>query len=196
MKVFLRSQEGRFAIHQRNLRAAPLSFDESVEFPERTIEAVVTAAAVDLRNCDLDWFFRYDVFPPELLRSYGDWKTADRNMAPSDVIVLEAHVPPGAVGLKLLFAVRVLSVYRSATAAGFRYGTLEGHPEMGTNEFSFTVGERGITATVRTRAVLASRSSRLFAFAVRPYVASSNRAALRRMREQFLRHNPPAKQVD
>lgn len=195
MRIFFRSQEARFALHQRKLHAARLSFDESAEFPERTIENVISETGVDLRACDLDWFFRYDLFPQALLRSYGDWKTANRGMAAGDVIVLQAHMPPGRFNLKLLFGVRVLSVYRSAAAAGFRYGTLEGHPEKGTNEFSFTVDERGIVATIRTRAALALPISRLFAFAVKPFIAFSNRAALRRMREQFLRHNAAATPV-
>jgi uncharacterized protein (UPF0548 family) len=51
--------------------------------------------------------------------------------------------------LKLLFGVRVLSVYRTAAATGFSYGTLTGHPEMGTNEFSFSLEDGSLFAAVR-----------------------------------------------
>lgn len=153
------------------------------------LQARVTAVRCDLRQCNLDWFFRYQIFPMSLLRFYGQWQAEDREMAPGDAVAQEAHVPPGPLGLKLLFGVRVLSVYRSVNAAGFRYGTICGHPEIGTNEFSFSSDNDGVVVMIRTRARFGLAITRLFAFAIRPYVAFANRVALRRMTEQFLQRN-------
>ncbi len=189
VKLRLRSGKDVLACELAKLRHAQLSFTDPVLFRERTLQTRVTTTPCNLLECDLDWFFRYRIFPPWLLRFCGEWQEENREMRGGDVIAQEARVPPGAVGLKLLFGVRVLSVYRSANAAGFRYGTLVGHPEMGTNEFCFRVNDNGVVATIRTRATTGLLITRLLEFAVRRYVAFSNRAALSWMREEFLRHN-------
>ncbi len=193
VKLRLRSGKDALACELAKLRHTQLSFTDPVLFPERTLQTRVTTTPCNLLECDLDWFFRYRIFPPWLLRFCGEWEQEIRGMRQGDVIAQQAHVPPGPVGLKLLFGVRVLSVYRSANAAGFRYGTLVGHPEMSTNEFAFRVNDDGVVATIRTRATMGLPITRLFGgVAVRCHVAFSNRAALRRMREQFLRRNTSA----
>ncbi|MGH7231928.1 MAG: DUF1990 family protein [Nitrospiraceae bacterium] len=123
--------------------------------PEKTIwtRIPISGHPCDLEERDLDFFFHYDIFPPAILKFFGEWQLHHRAMKVGDVIVQQAHVPPVSIGLKLLFGVRVLSVYRSSEMAGFRYGTLMGHPETGTNEFSFSVDETSLFAAIRTVAM-------------------------------------------
>lgn len=193
MKMSFRDREKRLAEYLPRLKASRLSFEDITGLPVRTIRSRVPVRErpADLQGCDLDFLFRYDVFPPGVLKFFGEWEPDDRAMRVGDVIVQQAHVPPGRVGIKLLFGVRVLAVYRSAGAAGFRYGTLAGHPETGTNEFSFTLEDGALFAAVRTAAAPGLLVSRLLApVFTRPYVAFCNARALRRMTANFLTRNP------
>lgn len=193
MRMSFRDREKRLAEDLPGLKASRLSFEDVAGLPVRTIRSRVPVRELpaDLRECDLDFLFRYDIFPPGLLTFFGEWEPDDRPMRVGDVIVQQAHIPPGRVGIKLLFGVRVLGVYRSARGAGFSYGTLAGHPETGTNEFSFTLEDGALFATVRTAAAPGLLVSRLLARVfTRPYVDYCNGQALRRMEAMFLAHNP------
>ncbi|MBX9625522.1 MAG: DUF1990 domain-containing protein [Gemmataceae bacterium] len=193
MKISLRDRERTLYEYLPGLKGLPLSFESVSGLPVKTLRTRVSAPMppADLRECDLDFLFRYDVFPPEILKFFGEWEPDDRAMRGGDVIVQEAHIPPGRVGIKLLFGVRVLGVYHTAAAAGFRYGTLAGHPETGTNEFAFTLEDGALFASVHTVAAPGLFVSRLLApVFTRPYVAFCNGRALRRMEANFLAHNP------
>lgn len=192
MKISFRNHETRLAGYLPGLKASPLSYESLTGLPARTIRRRVPVfdPPADLRECDLDFLFRYDIFPPEILTFFGEWQLDGRAMEVGDVIAQQAQIPPG-VGIRLLFGVRVLSVYRSATRAGFSYGTLSGHPETGTNEFSLSVEGGALFASVHTAAAPGLFVTRLLAPVVtRPYVASCNARALRRMEVNFLTHNP------
>lgn len=193
MRTSFRNREKRLADYLPDLKASRLSYKTLTGLPERTIRSPVPVSEVprDLRECDLDFLFRYDVFPPRILKFFGEWQLHDREMRVGDVIVQQAQIPPCGVGLKFLFGVRVLSVYRTAATAGFSYGTLAGHPETGTNEFSFSLEDGSLFAAVRTVAAPGLFLSRLLApVFTRRYVAFCNAQALRRMVANYLKFNP------
>lgn len=192
MRMSFRNQEGRLAAYLPELKSSHLSYEELTGLPEKTIRIriALTGPPGDLRESDLDFLFHYDVFPPAILKFFGEWQLHEREMKVGDVIAQQAQIPPLRAGLKFIFGVRVLSVYRSARTAGFSYGTLAGHPETGTNEFSFSMEEGALFAAVRTQAAPGLFSTRLLApVFTRPYVAFCNARALRRMKENFLRFN-------
>ena len=99
-------------------------------------------------------------------------------------------MPPGPVSLKLIFAVRVLSVSMTADEACFSYGTLRGHAEMGVSTFSLTLKEGHVVAAIHTRSRPAQLAARLVApLAVNPYQSYCTRRALAYTCERFVRAN-------
>lgn len=189
MKMFLRDQCPQLAERVPEFRTKALSYRRTDSLPNRTIQSRIAPAVRDLRKCRLDFLFRYDVFPPAILTFFGEWQLDSREMRAGDVIVQQAQVPPG-WGLRLIFGVRVLSVYREEKRAGFSYGTLEGHPETGLNVFALSVIGDGVVVSVHTNAAPGLPLSRLLApIFTKPYVSYCNRQALLRMEEKFVQCN-------
>lgn len=176
--------EAQLGFYLPQMKNAPLTFSDVSEFPPRSARLAVTHARCDLRGCNLDFLFRYEIFPRSILKFFGEWQLAGRSMRAGDTIVQQAQVPAGC-GPHFIFGVRVLSVFREANRAGFKYGTLAGHPEIGTNEFAFCASDAGIVATVSTTAGLASPLARFLAPLTRQYVNYCNRQALRTMAAKF-----------
>lgn len=170
------------------LKTRPLSSRGREGLPERVLRARVCRAPRDLRERELGFLFRYEIFSEESLRFYGEWQSDGRGeMRPGDTIVQRTSV----LGLKFVFGVRVLSASRSADRAGFSYGTLDGHPEAGTNEFFFLAEAGELFAIVRTVAEPASLLGRVLApVFTRRRIEESNRRALENLRRNFLRDNP------
>lgn len=192
MRMSFRNQERRLAVYLPELKSAQLSYESLTGLPEKTIRSriPVSGPPCDLEGCDLDFLFHYDVFPPAILKFFGEWQLDDRAMRVGDVIVQQVQIPPVGVGIKLIFGSRVLSIHRSLSSAGFSYGTLAGHPETGSNEFSFSVEEGSLFAAVRTVAAPGLFLSRLLSpVFTKPYVAFCNARALQRMKDNFLRCN-------
>ena len=189
MRVALFDHASALASYLPAFKSRPLSFHEAEELPSRMLRGRLLAPPRDLRRCNLAFLFAYDIFPPSILRFFGEWQLLGREIREGDVIVQQAQVPPG-WGVRLIFGVRALRVYRDEKRTGLSYGTLAGHPEMGTNEFSFSVGDDGIAAAVHTVAAPALPSARLLApvFTDR-YIAFCNRQALQRMERSFLALN-------
>lgn len=189
MRVALSDHSSDLAAYLPELKSRPLSFHEVGRLPSRSLNGRRLAPPRDLRQCNLAFLFAYDIFPPAILTFFGEWQLEGREMREDDVIVQQAQIPPG-WGVRLIFGVRVLRVYRDERRAGFSYGTLAGHPETGTNEFSFSISDGGIAAAVHTVASPALALARLFApvFTDR-YIAFCNRQALQRMETTFLERN-------
>lgn len=191
MKLFIFDQEMRLSEYLPEFKTRALSFTETNALPQRTIQRRITGGTRDLGLCDLDFLFAYEVFPRPILKFLGDWELEKREMRAGDVIVQQAQVPPG-WGVRLIFGVRVLSVYREATRAGFSYGTLPGHPEVGTNEFSFSLIGGTVLTSVRTVAKPVVPLSRVLGpLFINRYIAFCNRAALHRMEQKFIWANMP-----
>lgn len=166
-------------------KSRELSFDTLAGLPARSICSRPIAAPADLTHHNLDFFFGYEIFPRRLLRFFAEWQLEGREMREGDVIVQQAQVPPGS-GIFLIFGVRVLSVERSASKAAFSYGTLDGHPESGVNEFSFTREHASVIAAVHTRAGAGLLLSKILApVFTYPYASYCNRHALREMTRKF-----------
>lgn len=130
MRFFLRDQSARLAVHLTYFKRLPLSYEWTVGLPETVLSTGLSNARYDLRESDLGFLFRYEVFPLSILKFFGEWQLEDREMRVGDTIVQQAQIPP-ACGVHLVFGARVVSVERGAQHAGFSYGTLEGHPETG-----------------------------------------------------------------
>jgi uncharacterized protein (UPF0548 family) len=179
----------RFQHHPAHLRALlpemrrrPLNFTSLDGLKERVVRREIPVRVEDLRELDLSCLERYHIFPPGLLRFWGEWKETGRTMETGDHIVLSASLPPGKWGLKAIFGVRVTSVWREPRTAGFTYATLAGHPERGVNSFSYTLDGGRPAAVITTRAGAGSWLSRslwpVFTF---PFVRYSNARALEGM---------------
>jgi hypothetical protein len=189
MRVALGDHASDLASYLPEFKARPLSFHDLGSLPSRLLPGRRLAPARDLRKCNLAFLFAYDIFPPAILKFFGEWQLEGREMREGDVIVQQAQVPPG-WGARLIFGVRVIRVYWEETQAGFIYGTLAGHPETGTNEFSLSISHGGIAAAVQTVAAPALPLTRLLApvFTNR-YITFCNRQALQRMETSFLARN-------
>jgi hypothetical protein len=193
MQLALFDQKSRLANRLGEWRNKPLNFTDSSRFPEtRTEESVpLRTSASTLENCHLDFLLRYDVFPSSVLNFFGEWQRENRLMRAGDVIIQQANLPPVKWGLKLLFGVRVLSVERTDTRVAFTYGTLKGHPEMGTNEFSFSLAGDQVAIRICTRSESALWIARLFApIFTMPYVRYCNRKALSHLKAKLMEKNP------
>jgi hypothetical protein len=189
MRIALGDHASDLASYVPEFKSRSLSFHEVGPLPSRVLTGRRLASPRDLRQCDLAFLFAYDIFPPAILKFFGEWQLERRHMREGDVIVQQAQVPPG-WGVRLIFGVRVLRVYRDERRAGFSYGTLGGHPETGTNEFSFSMSDGGIAAAVHTVAAPAQPLARLLApVFTNSYIAYCNRQALRQMETMFLGRN-------
>lgn len=191
MKIALRNHGQRLASYLSTFKSAALSYDDPSRFHPRLLRLHIPFPVLsDLRHIDLGFLFQYDVFPPNILNFFGEWQLEKRELRTGDTIVQQAHLPPGAFGLKFVFAVRVISAYRTEDRAGFEYGTLIGHPEKGTNEFYFSIEKGALFATVRTMAISGLLLTRLlWPLVTRPYADFCNSKALLHMRDEFLKHN-------
>lgn len=125
----------------------------------------------------VDRLFRYDIFPPRLMRAHVC--TADGRIEPGAVVVQRVRL-----GLPIMeSAVCVVEVWhhqaQGSGAAGFAYATLEGHPERGVSQFSLV--REG--STVRFEIAAISRPGSLLTSIGRPvarrFQQSASRAALR-----------------
>lgn len=192
MNFALADQHDRLAALLPTYRETPLSYTDVTALPEqRTSLSVPMAAPIrDLRACRLDFFFDYDLFPSSILTAVGEWRIEGRAMRAGDVILQQASVPPGPVSVKLIFAVRVLSVALTADEASFSYGTLRGHAEMGVSAFSLTLKDGHVVATIHTRSQPAQLPARIVApVLVNPYQQYCTNRALAHMLERFARAN-------
>jgi hypothetical protein len=189
VKIFWRDQGARLGDHLDEFRDRP--FSKPAAAPEASkYSAPVARGPCDLRDCDLGFLFRYHVFPRRLMTFCADWEREERPMRLGDTIALQAQMPPG-WGLRLVFGVRVVAVFREQFRAGFRYRTLAGHPESGENEFSFVASAAQVSAVIRTHAGYGSPLGRaLGPVFARPYARYSNRRALVRMTQAFAAANP------
>jgi len=193
MRIAITNQHRRLASFLPVFKAKPLSYTDRTRFPEHrtTVSIPMARSIVDLRSCNVEFFFDYDIFPPQILSALGEWQVENRDMRIGDVIVQQASVPPLRISFKCIFAVRVLDITQSSTEMGFTYGTLAGHVETGTSEFILALGNSGISAEIHTFSQPAHRVGRLIAPALtRPYQQYCTNRALTHMRNGFLRANP------
>jgi hypothetical protein len=168
--------------------ATPLSYTESElnKIETRTFKCALTVPIQDLTSYDFSFLFDYKIFPESILNSFGEWLLYDRKMQVGDIIALQAKIPPIPLSVKIVFGVRILSVFKEKDRIGFSYGTLQGHPETGTNEFSFFIEDNALFAQVKTQAHPGLAISRFLApIFTRPYVNYCNRAALETMKNKF-----------
>lgn len=193
MRYCLRNQETNLASYLPEMRSRRLVLAPASSTPRKKLAMAIPGAdgLLSLEQCNLDFLFRYDVFPRRILTFFGEWEFENRHMQPGDVIVQQASIPPGWVGFKVIFGVRVLSVYRDAREAGFSYGTLQGHPEVGTNAFCISLRDGLTEARVETAAGLATLAARIFGpIFTRPYVDYCNRQALQTIAARFMNSCP------
>ncbi|MGH7487506.1 MAG: DUF1990 family protein [bacterium] len=190
MLIAITDKTERLASYLPSFRSRPLSYSASAAFPERCtrVRIPMTRRVDDLRDIALGFFFDYDIFPRSILNACGEWQLAGRAMRTGDVIVQQASVPPGGTSLKLIFAVRVLSVESSATEASFSYGTLSGHAEMGISIFRIILEGDDVIAEIHTRSRPAQLAGRLVApLIVNPYQQYCTNRALAHIRDAVLR---------
>jgi len=192
MRIAFSDHRDRLTALVPAFRSRPLSYADSATLPERrTVVTIPTQERIDdLRACRLEFFFDYDIFPDSIVSAFGEWRLDRRDMRPGDIIVQQASVPPGVLSLKLIFAVRVLTVTRSATEMSFSYGTLRGHAEMGTSAFILSARDGVVTAAIQTHSRPAALAGRLVApILVNPYQQYCTNRALAKLRDSFLRAN-------
>lgn len=187
MKFSFTDQKDNLSKYLTEFKKKSFSFDFLENFPENKKQIIVASPISDLQHYDFHFLFRYKIFPEDILDFYGEWEKENRNMQVGDVIVQQGKVPPGKINLKFIFGVRILSIFHEKHRVGFSYGTLEGHPETGVNEFSFYISGNTLFAQIHTKAKPASLLSRsLGPIFTDPYVRYCNRRGLQMMKEQFL----------
>ena len=182
-------------LHQRIPAYAQrsFSFTDAEVLPERITarQVLLTRPVHDLTACDLDFLFRYEIFPPQILVFAAEWESAGRSMLVGDVIVQQANVLPLPGSIKAIFGVRVINITRSATYVGFEYGTLQGHAERGVAEFAFVLRRDELFAVVRSHSEPGTWLSRMAApFWTVPYQQYGAGLVAEQMRSRFLEANP------
>lgn len=189
MKTFLTNQQSRLRELLPEFKALPLSYDAHTVLEERTstVEISRDAAVTDLASHDFKSLFEYDIFPARIMAFAAEWQEQGRPMQAGDVIVQQAFMPPLPISVKLVFAVRILEVFREPAKVGFSYGTLQGHPEMGRSEFYIAIRDGITRAAIHTHShpgTLLTRSvAPIFTL---PYQQYCTNLGLQRMRECFL----------
>ena len=189
MKTFLTNQQSRLRELLPEFKTLPLSYDAHTVLEERdsTVEITRDPAVKDLSSHDFKFLFEYDIFPRNIMAFAGEWQEQGRRMQEGDVIVQQAFLPPLPLSVKLVFAVRVLKVFREPAKVGFSYGTLQGHPEMGLSEFYIAIRDGVTRAAIHTHShpgTLLTRSvAPIFTL---PYQQYCTNQGLKRMRDGFL----------
>jgi hypothetical protein len=191
MKIRIRNQRSHLSDYLSCYTKQPLSFESTKDFPVKKRRTAVCNAQCNksLEDYEFDFLFQFDVFPDRILESFGEWQLSGRMMERGDVIVLQNYLPPVRWGLKLICAVRVLSVFRTRARTGFSYGTLRGHPETGTNEFTFLVENGEVIAEIITQSKPGTILTRIGSPLTKAYAEFCNGRALDRMKSQFVHRN-------
>jgi len=184
MRVYLgsRSLEPELAA-QKALAIRPLVSD--VE--ELVFERRAPFALSSLEPKHTDFLFRYEIFPENILRAWGEWRGEGRAMRPGDTIVQEAAMPPFPWGARLLFGARVTETIRSPIAALFSYATLTSHAETGVNTFGLRLDKGEIVAWISSRAEPGNPLMRLAGPVVMRYADWSKEKAVDQMLRRFLK---------
>ena len=191
MKLFLLDQQKRLERFFPVFKPLAMSYDAHTVLREKVTSLVVTGAKVtDLTKCDLGFLFDYIVFPPDIMKFATEWKQQGRAMQKGDIIIQQASVPPLPLSLKMVFAVRIVDMFRTPTKIGFSYGTLRGHAEMGISEFYFSIQDGVLRANIHTYSAPGALLTRMVApFITLPYQQYCTNRALQRMSESFLAAN-------
>ncbi len=134
-----------------------------------------------------EFLFRYEIFPENILRAWGEWQGESRSMRPGDTIVQEAAMPPFPWGARLLFGARVTEVIRSPIAALFSYATLSSHAETGVNTFGLRLDKGEIVAWISSRAEPGNPLMRLAGPFVMRYADWCKEQAVELMLQRFLK---------
>lgn len=187
MKYFLCDQKTKLSDYLFEFQSKSLSFEKIDGLPQKKIKTLVLSPVRNLHQYDFSFLFRYQIFPSQILNFFGEWQLYNRNMQVGDIIIQQVKIPPLSFSVKLIFGVKILSVYQCKNKVGFSYGTLQGHPETGTNEFSFFIQEDALFAEVHTIAKPGLFLSRNLApIFTQPFVNFCNRQALQIMKKSFL----------
>ena len=192
MKLFCSNQQARLALFLQEFRERPFSYTPTTQLREKETSLVVLeqTTLTNLSFCNVDFLFAYNIFPDRIMTFAADWQQQGRTMQEGDVIVQQIFLPPWPLSLKCIFAVRVLQTFRDSVRVGFRYGTLKGHAEMGISEFSFSLHNKTLYATIHTYSspgiLLAQVVAPLFTL---PYQQYCTNQALQHLRTAFLESN-------
>lgn len=184
MRVYLRPRplEPELA-GQKLLAIRPLVSDVEELLFERRAPCALTS----LENARTDFLFRYEIFPENVLRAWGEWRAEGRPMRPGDTIVQEAAMPPFPWGARLLFGARVTEVIRSPIAALFSYSTLTSHAETGVNTFGLRLENKEIVAWISSRAEPGNPLMHLAGPVVMRYADWCKEQAVELMLQRFLK---------
>lgn len=194
MKYYLFDQQPTLDQHLAEFRSLPLSFESTDNIPNRIITSPIPFSADEPNVYDFSFLFHYKIFPSHILNFYGEWQVDNHEMKEGDIIIQQIHIPPTDLSLKIVFGVKVLSVFKEDNRLGFSYGTLKGHPETGVNEFSFFRKNKQLFAQISTTAKPGRFISKILApIFTRPYVNYCNNQALELMKENFLKSNAKSK---
>lgn len=123
--------------------------------------------------------FSYDIFPSAVLR-HAIWP--EEPIRPGTVIIQRIQL--GLLALEA--AVRVIEIWdwrrEGVREAGFRYATLQGHPECGIASFQVRQDEHGVvTVVIQARSQPGLLLTRLAGPIARAFQRRGTRSALRRL---------------
>jgi len=171
----------------------PRNFKSAGHLPSRE-SSVLIPCPTPLTECDLSFFYNYDIFPRSIMTHKTQWGEEARPMRRGDLILQRVVLPPAPLGLRVDIFVRISEVVEESDKVGFSYETLSGHLEMGVASFSLTQEKQAVRFIIHTL----SRPGHWVSIMATPitlfYQRWCTKKALCHVQRTFASLNPPESQ--
>lgn len=190
----LTDRSGDFPRLLAGFEQAKISFTSVNHLPEAVTTRSVRLQRMpsSLKELDLSFFRRYEVFPTSILTFHSRWQIEQRGMQVGDTILQQACLPPiSGLSVKIIMGVRIIEVVDTEQQFSFTYATLDGHLERGTATWIAHLQSNDLKFVIQTHSQPANALARLAAplFSLR-YQAWVAREALANSARQFAQRNP------
>jgi hypothetical protein len=185
MNFYLTDQERYWESHLKTLMRRPAMTIQRQALIEK-VSTIALDVKKPLKDLPLDFFFNYNLFPPDIMRFKTQWELEDRRMKIGDTVLQQVSLPPfQPLSLKIVFGVRINSIIHEKSRAGFSYVTLKGHIEKGESTFTIEQLDDELIFKIHTYSEPGSVLSKLLGpvFSL-PYQAYCTRQALKNVKRQ------------
>jgi hypothetical protein len=186
MKIYLLDQKSKFEKHLDFLKKQPImEYDKSTLKEKISIVEIQTTKKIEELN--LDFLFKYQIFPDKILTFTTQWTVENRRMKLGDTIAQQVYIPPIKLfSQKIVFGVRINEIIDEDVRKGFSYETLEGHVEKGISTFTIEQLENQIIFKIHTFSSPGNRLTKLLApiFSI-PYQTYCTNKALKNVKQQI-----------
>jgi hypothetical protein len=142
MKLYFSDQSPHFEQHLQRLQLQPVISYNKEELVEKETSILLNLNK-SLAAIDSNFLFDYQIFPPNIMSCYTQWRVENRKMKVGDTIVQQAYIPPyKKLSQKIVFGVRISHVITTPARIGFSYETLQGHVEKGISTFTLETTDK------------------------------------------------------